>query len=150
MDYRELAEQLVDIRHLSASMYAEREVSKAIDGRPFVLSRLYEEGEGTYPKQLRADMGVSTARIAAILNQLEESGYITREEDPQDSRHVLVKLTEEGFEIAHEQRDNLLDFFATLLKTLGPEDAREYVRLQGKMLSAMGSSIKQLEAGVGV
>lgn len=148
MDYRVLAEELIGIRHLSSSMTTEREVSKVVDGCPYVLSRLFEEGEGAYPKQLREDMGVSTARIAAILNQLEERGYITREEDPDDSRHVIVRLTNAGADKACEQHDALVNYYASALQALGPDDAREYVRLHSKVTTAMADSVRQLEIGV--
>ena len=148
MDYQELAEKLVDMRKQAESMVVERNVSRAIEGRPYVLMHLYEEDGKAYPKELCADMGVSTARIATILNQLEEQGYITREDDPDDSRHVVVKITEAGTKRAKEMRSELLDYFALLLEKLGPKDAREYVRLQQRMISAMVNMRESMEMGV--
>lgn len=147
MDYRELAGELVDAKQQAKSMVVERNVNKAIEGRPYVLKHLYEYDGEAYPKDLCEDMGVSTARIATILNQLEDRGYITREDDPDDSRQVVVKITDEGVDKAREMHNELLDYFANLLKKLGPEDAREYVRLQHKVLAIMANMPDSIEMG---
>ena len=88
-------------------------------------------------------MGVSSARIAALLKHLEQKGWIRRCADELDERRVNVSLTEAGRELISERRKEAIGRVAAALRSLGEEDAHEYVRLQQKMLDALSASDKQ-------
>jgi DNA-binding MarR family transcriptional regulator len=81
-------------------------------------------------------MSVSSARIAALLGRMEEKGLISRQGDPKDNRQVIVTLLADGKAIAEQLHAKALRQTASLLEALGPEDAREYVRLQHKLMDA--------------
>ena len=66
-DYRELAQELFEMRHDNVRMEAERKLTRLTEGKRFILDYLLNSEGDVYPKQLSEDMGVSTARIAAIL-----------------------------------------------------------------------------------
>lgn len=44
----------------------------------------------------RGDLHVSTARMAMIINGLEQKGFCKRNVVPNDKRRVTVELTDEG------------------------------------------------------
>ncbi len=48
------------------------------------------------PNELARLSSVSTASMSSMLNTLERSGLILRENDPEDGRRSIVSLTEEG------------------------------------------------------
>ena len=65
-------------------------------GELFVLNYLdHREGE-VHPKELSEKMAVSTARIARLLNHMEEKSLVTRLPDPGDNRQIIVQLTPDG------------------------------------------------------
>ena len=78
-------------------------------------------------------MSISTARIAAALGSLESKGLITRQIDKDDRRRILVSLTPEGEETARKQQQNVLNNISQMLQKLGEHDAKEYVRIMGKI-----------------
>ena len=76
---------------------------------------------------------LTTARIAAILKSLERQGLITRTPDLEDSRQVLVRLTETGIVQIEERREKVIQTTAKMLEALGEDDAEAYVRIQEKL-----------------
>ena len=77
---------------------------------------------------------VSSARIAALLGRLEDKGYITRGPDPLNNRQVIVTLSPKGLEVIQSFRAQVLRSTAQMLSLLGPEDAKEFIRLRRKLL----------------
>lgn len=134
MDYRKLAEELLSIQTKVPHVKAERRILKAARGRAFVLSYLAANGNKVHPKDLSDSMMVSTARIAAILGQLEKEDIVTRTTDPDDNRQVIVKLTDKGIEMAGKYHERVLGEMTGMLEFLGPEDAQEYVRIRKKLM----------------
>lgn len=134
MDYTALAEDLLQTRTSMSQMTVERQMSKMMKGEIFLLGYLSSHNNQAYPKELSKGMKVSTARIATILNHLEEQQFIIRTTDAQDNRQIIVTLTKAGMQAAQEHRAQMLDYLVKMLELLGPEDAKEYVRLQKKLL----------------
>lgn len=135
MDYRELANQLIELRAKMPQVKMERAISQATRGEVFVLNYLWANGNRAYPKDISRAVGLTTARIAAVLKGLEKHGLITRTQDPVDNRQVIAELTEEGIAAVKERREILLRSTANMLEALGEEDAKAYVRIQEKLIS---------------
>ena len=104
MDYKELAEEYLMIRAQLLKVPASQQVTKLVKGELFVLNYLATHEKAVYPKDLSKEMVVSTARIAVILNQMEDKKWITRTVDTEDNRQILVALTEEGHRVIEQQR----------------------------------------------
>ncbi len=146
MDYRSLAEKMLDIRAQLSHQPLGYAVAETCGGEYFALSFLLTHGCCSCPSELSRSMGVSSARIAALLKHLEQKGWISRCADPADERRVRVELTDAGQEMISRRRRNAMTRVARALECLGEDDAREYVRLQQKMLSVMlgsGNAIKE-------
>lgn len=133
MYYEAMAAELLKIRSELRLVPASQQLSRMVTGEPFVLNYLAMQEGGVTPKQISVEMNVSTARIATLLNQLEEKGLVLRSDDPADNRRTIVRLTERGMEHIEEKRKGVLHYTAEMLETLGPDDACEYVRLQKKI-----------------
>lgn len=134
MDYYELAEELVHLRATMPRHRMERRMDKIGKGEAFALHYLSAHGNKAYPKQLSRGMTVSTARVAVILRKLEQQGLITRTVDVYDSRQIVVRLTEKGIEKVEKDHKEMLEAVARMLKMLGPDDARAYIRIQKKLI----------------
>ncbi|MGN1031447.1 MAG: MarR family winged helix-turn-helix transcriptional regulator [Butyricicoccaceae bacterium] len=134
MDYRALALELVKMRGDMQHLQVNRQISDMVKGELFVLAYLYEHSRTAYPKDLSRGMRVSTARIATLLNRLEEKQLIARMTDPEDNRQIIVTLTDKGTEAIQKKWDELLDRVGSMLEQLGEEDAKEYIRIQKKII----------------
>ncbi len=75
-EYLDLAGQFINIRRSLPYIRFDNEVSKKIKHEIFILSYLKLHNGVAHPKELSEEFIVSTARMAVLLNQLEEKGYI--------------------------------------------------------------------------
>jgi DNA-binding MarR family transcriptional regulator len=103
-------------------------------GEMFILSVVVSAESGTVsPGWISATCGVTTARVSAALKMLEDKGWIIRETEKSDRRRTLVTVTgagREAFRSHDEERRMMLEH---LLRDLGENDAREYVRIVGRV-----------------
>ena len=101
-------------------------------GETFVLYYLEKQGSAV-PGEISDAMGISSARMAAALNGLDDKGYITREIDKEDRRKIIVNLTAAGKQRAHQLIKEHMSHISEMLEMLGEADAREYVRIMVKI-----------------
>ena len=135
MDYSSLANELLEIRANLLPVPATQQLSQMVKGELFVLNYLLLHEGMIHPKELSEKMAVSTARIANLLNHMEEKHYIERCHDTSDSRQIIVRLTEKGRESIQNTRRKVLQSVAAMLEEIGPEDAENFVRIQKKILA---------------
>lgn len=133
MDYQKLAEDFMQKMFLLSKVRPQRKIHDSMKGETIILHILEHQGGSVQPSELSSSMDISTARIAAALNNLERKGMITRRIDTSDRRRILVDLTDAGKAQAEAQRQELLEHTVRLLSLLGEEDALAYVRITGKM-----------------
>lgn len=133
MDYSALASELLALRGMMLRVPADRQLSKMVKGELFVLNYLATHKMVTHPKELSENMAVSTARIASLLNHMEEKKLICRYQDRNDSRQIVVVLTETGRSEIERIRAEVLSHISAMLEGLGPEDAEEYIRIEKKI-----------------
>ena len=80
---------------------------------------------------------VSTARIAVLLNTLEDKGFIQRYKSDKDGRKTFIRLTDQGREKAEGFKtywDNILN---KILADLPDEDLEAFFRVLSKMAMNM-------------
>lgn len=139
MDYMELAKELIDVQELLLQVPAKQKLSKLTVGSLFVLNYLAHHDNNVHPKELSEKMAVSSARIASLLNYLEEKKMVRRYVDSQDNRQIIVLLTELGRREIHRVRAEVLPDLCDMLERLGPEDAEAFIRIQKKIWSSYQS-----------
>lgn len=102
------------------------------------LSQVFSQGEMRLLGCLHAGADgrtageLSTARIAAMLNNLERKGAITRARDKADRRRVVVRLTAQGREEVQTSYDAAVVCLAEVYRRMGEEDTRELLRLSDR------------------
>lgn len=67
-------------------------------GQPRVLFALWDQ-EGLTQKDLADQMMITPATVTKMLQRMEKSGFITRQQDLGDQRITRVYLTEEGRQV---------------------------------------------------
>lgn len=133
MDYNLLANELLNARTNLLQVPASQKLSKMLKGEMFVLNYMSTHETIIHPKELSQKLAVSTARIASLLNHMEEKKLILRYTDPNDSRQIVVVLTEEGRNAIQRIRAEVVSYLSSMLESLGPEDAEAYIRIQKKI-----------------
>lgn len=136
-EYEELATELLRLNIGMLQEPAKQKISKMTRGEVFVLNYLMTHQNQAHPAEISRSMVVSTARIAALLSRLEEKQYISRACDPSDNRQVIVTLLPQGLALIQRIRSEVIAAVVRMLERLGPEDAREYIRIQKKILSGI-------------
>lgn len=133
MDYLKLASELAKAKRQMVKIPDFHRITEPSSGESFVLGYLSERDKPVNPKEISEAMNVSSARIAMIVNRLEEKGMVKREQDPENGRHTIVYLLPAG----RRQRQKNIEKFnrcaIRFLKAMEPEDAVEYVRSQSKV-----------------
>ena len=71
----------------------------------------------------------ATDAIAAVAAALEAKGYVEKRASDSDARGVVVTLTEKGRSVTDAHEQAVLQRTAWMLERLGPEDARDGVRV---------------------
>lgn len=101
-------------------------------GESALLFRLIDcGGEGT-PGKLAEELGVSAARIAAMLRSLEIKKLVCRMCDENDRRRVTVQITEPGRRFVEAVTAETERRARIIFDRLGEEDAGEFLRLFNK------------------
>lgn len=85
-----------------------------------VLSSLWHE-QGITQQVLAERTAKDKACLTNLMNNLENKGYVRREEDPTDRRSKLVFLTNEGEEFRNQIRPILDQVYVNAEQTIGLE-----------------------------
>ena len=81
-----------------------------------VLDLLAERWQGLSPSQVARELGISAATVSDCVGALKKKGFVSQMRNKEDRRHLTLRLTSEGQEIAHEALtfDPLREVFADL------------------------------------
>lgn len=133
MDYQALAREYMTIMHKMRKRKSEQQINDSLRGEQFVLGFIAHTEGSVIPSDISAAMGISTARIAAALNNLESKGLITRRIDMSDRRKIRVELTEAGREKDAAHTETIMRMITRMLENLGEADAVEFLRILKKL-----------------
>ena len=145
MDYNHLAEDFIQLIKGKSQSGFWSKFQTYTRGEHQVLFYLYKNsGKPILPSDIAKFTDTSTARIATILNNLEEKNMVTREISRKDRRKILVSITGCGREVADEQRRQALNRIASILEEMGKEQAESFVKNFQAFLE-IGSKLAQNE-----
>ena len=133
MDYTDLSKEFLQTVYRFYKIYPQRQLNNAMHGEAFALQFIAKHDNAAIPSDIENAMSVSSARIATILNGLEDKGLITRRIDSSDRRRTILKLTPTGEEQAAKSTEQLLELGKKILGYLGEDDAKHYVRIMGRI-----------------
>ncbi|MEG0628569.1 MAG: MarR family winged helix-turn-helix transcriptional regulator [Enterococcus viikkiensis] len=126
---RELMDLMVQNRHGAFS-----KIEKSSKGANIVIKALDILGEPANPKFLADTLNLSTARIAAVLGNLEKRGLISRTMDPDDRRKINVSLTEAGKKVAKAEKQEMRTKIIRVFELMGEADTKKYLELTAKFV----------------
>lgn len=135
MDYTKLAEEFLEVTFELNKKSQQKIMDEFTKGEGFVLYFLHKSKQNAIPSDISNMMNISSAKVAALLNKLEVKKLIVRKVDASNRRLILVDLTAEGEVAAEAQYHMVIDKTVEVLKKLGVEDAKEFVRITKNLAS---------------
>lgn len=131
----ELASQFMQMRRSFPYIKFDKEVSECSRYEIYILNYLSMHNGEAHPKELSDELIVSSARMAVLLNQLEEKEYISRIRDEHDNRQTVIRLMEAGADFFEKSNNKALKLVAHFFDELGYEDAEEFVALYSRLMN---------------
>ncbi len=107
-----------------------------VKGKHFILGYLNENGK-TKSLDLAKALDVSTARIAVIINDLENEGLVLREKDEKDKRITYISLTEKGIFVVTEDKKHVLNVLDNVIKKTSEEELNGFIKVLNVMKEEM-------------
>jgi len=131
MDFMELSREYLHKMQMLGK--AQIQISDAVRGEAFILRYIAMRNGEAVPGDISKEMSISSARVATVLNSLENKGMVMRNIDQADHRRTILKLTSKGEEYVREKMQKILKSTAELFEQLGEHDAKEFVRIVGRL-----------------
>ena len=122
-----LAKEVITCVHSIGKHHPHKQINDSVRGENMALGFIKSEGGSTYPKDIELAMGISSARVAAIIKMLEKRELVTRTGDKIDRRKTLVSLTEKGEKVAQETEDKIMYALGQMFDAFGEEDSENFV-----------------------
>ncbi len=107
-----------------------------VKGKHFILGYLNENGK-TKSLDLAKALDVSTARIAVIINDLENEGLVLREKDKKDKRITYISLTEKGSTVVTEDKKHVLNALDNVIKKTSEDELNGFIKVLNVMKEEM-------------
>ncbi len=107
-------------RWLAASGYNDIQPAHAA-----VVQPLWQCPEGERLTTLAQTARITKQSMGALVDSLEQGGYVERVEDPDDRRASRIRLTARGRTFARQVREFARDFENRLAEDIGPRKLKE-------------------------
>lgn len=137
MSTREDAQAFLEKLYSCIPRFFYNKIEATQRGFGFVLSYLEHADKEVNAGELSKKLNVSTARVAALLKRMEQSGLITRHTSPKDARRTVVEITPAGIALVDEMREQTLSRIELLLAQVSKEDLETYIRISHQIKKVM-------------
>ena len=104
-----------DLRTVVARLVRRLRAGYAVPPHQFSVLRAIERSGPQTASQLAAIEVVRPQSMAHTLQQLDDSGFVTRRPDPSDGRQTLIGLSDGGRSALDEQRREITGWLATAI-----------------------------------
>ena len=133
VNYTSLASELVNCLCITADAKHNRNTEDFIRGELRILAYLAGNGNGSSPGDIGESLNMTTPRMSAAVSTLTKKELVTRVTDERDKRRLHIYITEKGKSLVEEKKANLTESLADILRYLGEDDAKEYVRIMSRI-----------------
>ncbi|WP_394939760.1 MarR family winged helix-turn-helix transcriptional regulator [Psychromicrobium sp. YIM B11713] len=98
--------------------------------------------DGLRVSAIAANLGMKVPSATEAIKRLETFGYLERSTDPEDSRAVVIRLSESGREIVTQSNTRRNELMAELLARLSPAQ-QECLRAAIPVIAQLNSTFTQ-------
>ena len=114
-----------------------QKLDEADNGAGAVLRILHQLEGPVTSGMITRRMGVSSARVAALLKRLENRGLVSRVQGTEDARQTIVGLTEAGAATVEHMYADYCEDLARLIDSIGLDRLREFMLTAKEINSVM-------------
>ena len=100
----------------------------------FVLTMI-EHFKKTNIKDISEALEISSSAATQLVDPLVQTGFVTRQEDPEDRRSVQLELSPEGKKHVVSSKEKRIQEMADIFNPLTDNELEEFVRLHKKITS---------------
>jgi DNA-binding MarR family transcriptional regulator len=104
-----------------------------IDPREFLLLRFVAASEGQSQQALAERMAIPASRMVALVDHLEEAGFLERRPDPEDRRVRGLHLTRKGRTVLERAGKIAIDYETKLCAGINREEREQLIDLLQKL-----------------
>jgi DNA-binding MarR family transcriptional regulator len=121
------------IGFVSSKRFAEALEPIGLDPREFLLLRFVAASEGQSQQALSERLAVPASRMVALVDHLEEAGFIERRPDPEDRRVRGLHLTRRGRAVLEKAGKIAIDYETRLCAGINREERDLLIDLLHKL-----------------
>lgn len=115
-------------------------ISEGNAGVGAVLKYLHDSPDSVTAGSISEYMQVSTARVAVLLRKMNAQGLITKREDANDARVMIVSISPKGEEKAEEMKSHLYHEIDTVIDRVGMNRIMEFITISDEIKQVIAES----------
>lgn len=119
-----------------------------IDPREFLLMRFVAAADGRPQHELAERLAIPPSRMVALVDRLEEAGFIERRPDPEDRRVRGLYLTRKGHGVLERAGKVAIEYETRLCAGINREEREQLIDLLQK-LQAGQTQLRGVHPGLG-
>lgn len=127
MAEREQIEQFIALIDEACPTDMFRAMDKVNLGIGAVIKLLEKSGGSATAGQISEAHGVSTARVAALIKKMSAKGLVEKAHDEHDARVTVVRLTEQGRQLAESRKRDMYRDVGRMIDEIGMERLRDFL-----------------------
>ncbi|HSW58293.1 MAG TPA: MarR family transcriptional regulator [Dehalococcoidales bacterium] len=104
--------------------------------------------EKTNFKKLAEALGVTPPNVTGIIDRLVEQGLVTRTENPEDRRIMLLQATETGHQLLVNLRERTINQMSQVLSYLNIEELEMQIRILKDLKRAAETHLRKIKASL--
>jgi DNA-binding MarR family transcriptional regulator len=126
MEKAQLIRQVIELQH-KVNRMLRRQVPDAWMELSLTLAQLkslfFISSEGnTNVRKLAAALSVTSANVTGIVDRLVKQGLVTRRENPEDRRMLLLQVTDKGRALITDLRERQISRLSEILDYMSPDE----------------------------
>jgi DNA-binding MarR family transcriptional regulator len=102
------------------------------------ILRVLSKSAGLSQQELASKLNMHPSRLVGLVDELETSGFVKRQENPDDRRTYALRLTDEGRAILGEIGRVAREHQESLLASLGKEESEQLADLLQRIADDQG------------
>lgn len=110
-------------------------VGKDLTHEQYFVVRYLKHHGPCPPSELAEQCGVNRSAITAMIDRLDNKGYVRRTKQGDDRRMVYLEITEAGERICEFGEEKIRQLVESYLQELGEEDLESFVRIYERIAS---------------
>lgn len=125
-----------------AAALAAQEWVRQVDAAPPMYAVLRAAGylDGPSQREIAALIMLDPSDLVAVLDRMENNGWVTRERDPEDRRRSIVRITSDGRTFLERYNSVARAVGERLMQGLDDAERATFADLATRMLAATGDT----------